>query len=448
MIPLSLSSLIAIPAFLAVSIISSLAGEAVLHPAIPETPASKDYSVKINGKELAVNDESYFDFHTAFFSMDEPAEITVTLREGLEFKSIHPLRHAITPEEKGRAISFTVEEPLKLVFKAKGAKPLALCITPKEISPPMEGDPNVIYFGPGVHEAGIILPKAGQTVYLAPGALVKGRIEVIDADNVKILGRGTINGKDWSVRKDKTHVILYERSNNALVQGIGIRGGTWWQTNFLVCEDVLVEHLSLFGKTVNTDGIDLDGTKRLTARHCFIRCEDDGFGWHAVDAKRNGEPSTEDCLAEDCVIWNTKAGNGLRVGASMETGLFKNITFRRIDVLAQNKAAIYADHSDWAKVENLRFEDFIDETKGTTVQMYVAKTRYSNKERDERGSFDGLTFTRLQSPGGKIILKGHGKDNLIENVRFEDCQIGGKTIKSLDQIEVNEFVKDVEFSGK
>ena len=31
-----------------------------------------------------------------------------------------------------------------------------------------------IYFGPGVHDVGMIKPAAGQTVYLAGGAYVKG----------------------------------------------------------------------------------------------------------------------------------------------------------------------------------------------------------------------------------------------------------------------------------
>jgi hypothetical protein len=44
-----------------------------------------------------------------------------------------------------------------------------------ENNPPKHGDPNVVYFGPGIHKPERIALKAGQTLYLAGGAVVKGR---------------------------------------------------------------------------------------------------------------------------------------------------------------------------------------------------------------------------------------------------------------------------------
>ena len=70
---------------------------------------------------------------------------------------------------------------------------LALLATPLETNVPKPGDANVMYFAPGVHEAGIIRPQSGQTVYLAPGALVKGRIEARNVKDVRITGRGVLD---------------------------------------------------------------------------------------------------------------------------------------------------------------------------------------------------------------------------------------------------------------
>lgn len=55
-------------------------------------------------------------------------------------------------------------------------KPLALCVTPLENDVPAAGDTNVVYFGPGVHEPGVIKPVFGQTVYLPPGARKKAGV--------------------------------------------------------------------------------------------------------------------------------------------------------------------------------------------------------------------------------------------------------------------------------
>lgn len=422
-------------------------GTAVPHPAIPGTPASTAYQVRIDGVPVPVNDESYFNFHTAFFSMDEPVMVEVEFSSGVSFSSIHPLRHGIHPKVDGNTISFPMLKPHKLVIKASGALPLAICATPNEVNVPASGDPNVIYFGPGVHEPGLIQPDSGQTVYLASGALVKGRIETRDASGVTIRGRGTLDARGYSVRGNKTNAILFQRCSNVHIEGIGIRGGTWWQTLFLVTSDASAIHLSLLGKTVNTDGIDLDGVQRFVARDCFIRCEDDGFGWHAVDAAGNGEPPTEDCLAEDCVIWNTAAGNGLRIGASMETELFQNITFRNIDVLEHAGAAIYSDYSDWATSRNIRFENFTDETTKQTIDIFIAKTKYSNSARDERGHYDGLEFINVNSPGGGIRLLGFDAGHLIDNVLFRDCFRGTEPINGPEDIVTNAFVTNVTFEA-
>ena len=195
-----------------------------------------------------------------------------------------------------------------------------------------------------------------------------------------------------------------------------------------------------------------DAAERLrdfVARDCFIRCEDDGFGWHALDAKTNGEPPTADCLAEDRVIWNTKHGNGLRVGASMETQRFENIAFRRIDVLEHANAAIRSDHSDWALCKNIRFEHFTDESSARTVEIVIAKTRYSNDTgyRDERGRYEGLHFSHLTSPGGEIILRGFDANHRIDQVTFENCVIGGRPVASRADLVTNEFVTNVSFTA-
>lgn len=430
-------------------------GSTVAHPAIPEVPPSRIYQVRVDGIPVPVNDEDYFDFHTAFFSMGAAVTVEVEFSEDVSYTSIHPLRHGIKPKIKGRTISFTLEKPLKLVIKSGGGKqtkPLALCATPLEENVPASGNEKVLYFGPGVHEPGVIKPVTGQTVYLAPGALVKGRIEVCDATGVTVCGRGTLDTRGYSVRDDKTLGILFERCEDVHLEGIGIRGGSWWMTLFLVTNHASATHLSLLGKTVNTDGIDIDGVQDFVARDCFIRCEDDGFGWHAVDAEANGEPPTRDCLAEDCVIWNTHAGNGLRVGASMETGLFENITFRNIDVLMHAGSAIYSDHSDWALCRNIRFENFFIESLGQkkqpTIKIYIAKTRYSNKTgfRDARGRYDGLEFINVTSPkDSSITLNGFDADHQIENVLFKNCHRGDESVNSSDDLITNEFVSEVKF---
>jgi hypothetical protein len=421
-----------------------------LHAAEPAWPGPRSplYQVRVNGKEIRVSDESRFGFHTAAFTVSGPVKVDIIPPEGAEKPVVRPLRHGLDVKYQHGKATFTLPGPLNVVVQMKGLPPLALFATPPETNVPRADDPAVLYFGPGVHEPGVIRPKSGQTIYLAPGALVKGRIEAQDVSGVRVGGRGVLDAGDYSLRDQKTPGILFERSRDIRVEGIGLRGGSWWQVLFLLSDDAEVSWMNILGVSVNTDGIDLDGVRNFVARDCFIRCEDDGFGWHAVDARRNGEPPTENCLAENCVIWNTRWGNALRVGASMETQLFRNITFRNIDVLEHANAAIRSDHSDWATCENIRFENFIDETSGRLIEVVIGRTRYSNDNgyRDERGRFRGLHFKNVRGAGGDIVLSGFDADHGIDDVTFEDCRIGDKPVRTRADVTANEFVTNLTFS--
>tara|TARA_B100001971_G_scaffold215121_1_gene257878 strand:- start:19846 stop:20259 length:414 start_codon:yes stop_codon:yes gene_type:complete len=127
---------------------------------------------------------------------------------------------------------------------------------------------------------------------------------------------------------------------------------TWWQSLFLNTINAEVAHVNFFGVGMNTDGVDIDAVKNFLVRDSFLRVEDDGLGWHALDAEANGEMITENAVADNLVIWNTKWGNGIRVGSSMEAQLWRDITIRNVDILKRAGCGIISDFSDWAWLDN------------------------------------------------------------------------------------------------
>jgi len=50
------------------------------------------------------------------------------------------------------------------------------------------------YFGSGLHETGVMELKSGESIYLAPGAWVKGAIRAKDVRDVRIFGFGVLDG--------------------------------------------------------------------------------------------------------------------------------------------------------------------------------------------------------------------------------------------------------------
>ena len=51
-----------------------------------------------------------------------------------------------------------------------------LFANPPEAQAPKPGDPNVVFFGPGIHEVSHLVVTDNQTVYIAGGAIVRAII--------------------------------------------------------------------------------------------------------------------------------------------------------------------------------------------------------------------------------------------------------------------------------
>lgn len=411
---------------------------------------SNDFKMLVNGASVFVSKKTYFgnqEFNSAQFIVKGKTTIEISCSENIQNFNIRPYHLKIQGKVQGNKLSFTTTKPQMLFIEINNFKPLCLFQTPPERAIPNKSDANVIYFAKGIHEAGIIKPKSGQTIYLEEGALVKGRIFGENIKNVTIKGRGIIDANGYTSKKDKICAIEFKKSENIKIDGIGLRSGEWWQTLFILCKNIEVSNMNLMSFGLNNDGIDLDGVSNLKIKNCFIGCGDDGFGWHAVDAEKNGEPPTKNCIAQDCVIYNAYAGNGLRVGASMETQLFKNICFKNITVLHHMNAAIRSDHSDWATCKNIRFQNFYIEHPGNAIEIKIEKTIYTNNTgfKDERGHFDGLYFKNITAPVGKIILEGYDENHLIENVYFKNVTLDNKKILSKNDIKTNAFVKNIHF---
>ncbi|SIQ98011.1 glycosyl hydrolase family 28 protein [Maribacter ulvicola] len=411
---------------------------------------SDTYQVTVNNDSVFVAKESFYGnktFHTTQFAADTETVVRITSKDPINSFKIKPAYLNIKAVVKENELVFTLNKPEKLFIEINDYKPLCLFSTPTEQGIPDPNDLDVLYFKKGVHNVGVLRPKNNQTIYLEQGAIVKGRVYGENVKNITIKGRGIIDARGFTSKKDKICGLEFKNSDHIKIEGIGLRTGIWWQSLFLLCNDVDISHMNLMSFGENNDGIDIDGVTNFKVTNSFIGCGDDGFGWHALDAEANGEPDTANCIAENCVIYNAYAGNGIRLGASMETKLFKNITFKNIAVLDHVNAAIRSDHSDWAVFKNVKFENFYIEKPSRPIEIRIEKTGYSNNTgfKNERGHFDGLHFENIHANGGKIILEGYDETHLIENVSFTNCYNKDVKLKSTNDITINDFVRNISF---
>jgi hypothetical protein len=348
-------------------------------------------------------------------------------------------------------VTFTIRDAHPLVIETPGVRALFLFVTPSETAVPSASDPAVLYFGPGEHDAGVIRPVSGQTVYLAPGALVHGRIDGDDVTGVHVLGRGILDAGSDTSRTDKTMAIRFHDSSDITVSGIGVRNAQWWQTLYIRSSGIHVSWLNLMGTLINNDGIDTDGVQDMTVEHNFVMSGDDGFGWHALDAATNGEPETRGLHATDTTFWNVTGGNPVRFGSSMETEVFTDVSITQSYVLRAKEVALKFDVQDWATVSDVTVDGFHVESQpvgGQAIVLQVLKGQYSNDTgyRDERGRITGITirdFTDVTAD--TVTLSGWDATHGVSDVALEDVVLGGAPLTTA-QVRTNQFVSGVTVS--
>ena len=107
----------------------------------------------------------------AYWGMSGAVQVEVTARRPFQSVAIRPTSRAILPTVQGQRITFQFSRPGQLTVELDGPHhALHLFADPPEGAAPKAGDPNVLYFGLGVHRPGKIQLQNGQTIYVAGGA--------------------------------------------------------------------------------------------------------------------------------------------------------------------------------------------------------------------------------------------------------------------------------------
>ena len=156
------------------------------------------------------------------FDMGSPVELMVKKNNGtVREVTIRPSNKGIEYKQIQNTILFTLRQPqyLSIEFNGDRLHNLHLFANPLETEKYDKVEKDIMYFGPGVHRPkdlpnNQIRIPSNTTVYLAPGAVVKAKLLVDKAENVRIIGRGIL---DHPVRG-----IEVTDSKNILIDGITV----------------------------------------------------------------------------------------------------------------------------------------------------------------------------------------------------------------------------------
>jgi hypothetical protein len=154
-------------------------------------------------------------------------------------------------------------------------------------------------------------------------------------ENIGLCGSGQIDGRGsrgnfpgaetTGATPGRPFLIRVLDCKHIHVAGLHLRDAACWMQNYLNCEDLLVEGLTVENQAnFNNDGLDIDGCRRVIVRNCFINSEDDGLCFKGASQR-----PTEDVLVENCRLYSTC--NALKFGTDSQ-GDFRRILVRDLEV--------------------------------------------------------------------------------------------------------------------
>ena len=303
----------------------------------------------------------------AYWGMSRPVSVEIISGRPFNSVAVRPSARGLRPIINGQRITFQISQPGQFTVELDGSHhALHLFADPPETDAPKPGDPNVLYFGAGVHRPGKILLKSGQTVYVAGGAVVYTAIEGRGVSGVRILGRGIIDTSEFA-RGQGGGSIHLEDSSEIKIDGVIVRDSDLYGVSAFGCHKLAISRVKLIGFwRYNSDGIDMCNTQEVTVRNSFIRSFDDSMVLKGVKGRSGGARPlpgqsydglpVRNIRMSGLVIW-CDWGRALEIGAETSAPEMTDVVFRNIDVIRNTHIAMDIQHSDRAAIHDIRYED-------------------------------------------------------------------------------------------
>ena len=241
---------------------------------------------------------------------------------------------------------------------------------------------RTLRFGPGEHLAGVIVPESGDTIVIEEGAIVHGAVLVANAHDVRIVGRGILDGSYldradhgsaayraaiaagispgfYGAEMAVTCLTIWN-SSNVRIEGVVLRDPPRWALIARAqSRDVQIDNVKIVGCwRYNADGIDVCASENVAIRDSFVQSFDDCIVARGAYLDGDG-PVTRGVTAERCVLW-CDWGKCLEVWAGPYPCLIEGVRFR--DIAAVHPSGTVCDVTTWfassdTRIRDVAFED-------------------------------------------------------------------------------------------
>lgn len=440
----------------------------------------------------------------ALFETDSPTEITIRPRRHFQKVIVRPLSKKVTPVIEDGLIRFTIPGPGAYTVELDGYHhALHLFADPVKTYDVDIHDENVLYFGKGLHDVGVIEMKSNQTLFIDEGAVVFARIYARDADNIRILGHGILDGsrnvekflfefgekeieqfnKGFAVTNaERKHTVQLEYCDNVEIDGITIRDSLVYNIRPVCCRGLKIENVKIIGNwRYNSDGIDMHNCEHVVIRSSFIRTFDDSICIKGFDYAQNEADMLHDgylhdvfrdVLVENCTVW-CDWGRSLEFGAETRAQEISGVTFRDCDLIHNSSVACDVQNVDYAVIHDVLFDDIrveyddvsqrpmIQETDNdvyeedpdspympTLLGAYILYIPEYSKDGTRRGVIRDVTFRNIRVFAPKMprsAFRGFDDEHRCHAITVDGLYLNERRVTSMEEanISAEQFTSDI-----
>lgn len=499
---------------LAVSAARISAATPTLYAPTPNSIPSAAFSALVNGMSVPV--EKFGDVSYARFVITTPVSITVTA-PGHKIRNVRisPLNSKWQPAKKGETFSFSIPQPGTYFVRVDNLEPLLIFADAPAASTPRPCEPRVIdlstylpasrdssepvtaaiqkaiddtsaladgaggilYVPNGRYVAAQLRLKSNVHLFLADGALLQSQTDfnqkdfppqangdssfifVENARNVRISGRGIIDGNGYAVRtlnaKANIKLLRTAGASDVLVEDVFFRDSARWSLHLLDSERVTFRGIKLVNDVrgridakekvhisvvTNTDGVDIDASRDVVVEDSFIYTADDAIT-PKVTNYMNRQGPCRGLVVRNNILWTIKCA--LKVGD--ET--IEDLT----DILFEKNYIIHADRvvalwsGDGGRIGDVRILNNMVESVGDDYneRFFMFRVRVRRPGISRAGIIDNILvkdFRALAPAPQPSSFEGLGNAGRISRVTFDNIVIGGKRARSVEDIPLR--VKD------
>lgn len=376
-----------------------------------------------------------FNSSLAYFDFSGQVEVEVTyIKGGVQKVRVRPDSYGIKPEVVADTLRFTLDRPRNIVIQINDDLFDCLQLFAREVekSRPKPDDPDVLYFGPGVHTTadGFLDVPSGKTVYVHGGALLKATVRFKDVQDARLAGRGVLAGT-------KEGGVVVARSTDISIGAVTMLNPNGYACLIGESTDVSVKGMCSFSSKGWGDGIDVFSSTDVTIDGVFMRNSDDCIALYTHRWEYYGD--TRNITVRNSTLWADVA-HPINVGTHGNTDspeVLENLVFENLDICDhrepqmgyQGCIALNPGDSNLirnVRVDGVRVEDF---RWGQLIHMRIT---YNKKYNTSAGRGIENVYVKDLSYTGKplatCIMLGYDADHPVKDVTFENLVINGTVI--------------------